>query len=201
MKDSIYKILMLFNANDKKVLFGLFLMMIVAAIFETIGIGMIVPIVGLLTNPEIIQEQAALKYLYNLLDFQSTRSFIVFSVIGLLLIFVFKNLYLLIYNYIQIKVILNHQVKLSRKLFKEYLTKPYTFHLQRNTANLLRNVNNEVSRVFGGIIISGFQLLTELLVTIFVLILLLFTEPVATLTATILLVGGVLLFLKRSIKK
>ena len=52
----------------------------------------------------------------------------------LLFVFIFKNLYLLIFNYAQFKVILNQQVKLSQKLFKEYLTKPYTFHLQRNTA-------------------------------------------------------------------
>lgn len=196
MKDSLKKILILFNKKEKKVLIGLFLMMIVAAVFETIGIGLIVPIVGLLTDPSIIQKQTALSYIYTLFNFQSTTSFIVFAVIGLLLIFFLKNLYLLLYNYVQMKVILNQQVKLSRRLFKEYLTKPYTFHLQRNTATLLRNVNNEVTRVFGGIILSGFQLLTELLVTLLILCLLLFTEPIATITAAILLGGSVLLFFK-----
>jgi ATP-binding cassette, subfamily B, bacterial PglK len=201
MKESIRKVLLLFNKKEKKVLIGLFLMMIIAALFETIGIGLVVPIVGLLTNPSIIQRQASLSYLYNLFNFQSTTSFIVFAVIGLLLVFVLKNFYLLLYNHVQLKVILNQQVKLSRRLFKEYLTKPYIFHLQRNTANLLRNVNTEVTRVFGGIIINGFQLFTEFLVSIFILFLLLFTEPVATITSSILLGGSVLLFFKVFNKK
>ncbi|NHC43578.1 ABC transporter ATP-binding protein [Bacillus sp. MM2020_1] len=201
MKESIRKILMLFNKKEKRILIGLFLMMIIAALFETVGIGLVVPIVGLLTNPSIIQRQSALLYIYNLFNFQSSTSFIVFAVIGLLLVFILKNLYLLFYNHVQLKVILNQQVKLSRRLFKEYLTKPYIFHLQRNTANLLRNVNTEVTRVFGGIIISGFQLFTELLVTVFILILLLFTEPVATITASILLGGSVVLFFKVFNKK
>ncbi|MEH7388362.1 ABC transporter ATP-binding protein, partial [Bacillus sp. JJ1521] len=65
MKDSIKKLLMLFNKKEKKRLLVLLLMMIAAALFETLGIGMIVPIVGVLTNPDIIQNQPVLSYLYT----------------------------------------------------------------------------------------------------------------------------------------
>lgn len=169
-------------------------MMIIAALFETVGIGLIVPFVGIVTNPDVIQEHASILYIYELFNFQSTTSFIIFSVVLLLTLFVLKNLYLLLFNYAQFRVILNQQVKLSRDLFKEYLIKPYTFHLQRNTADLLRNVNEEVSKVFQGIVISGFQLFTELLVIICILVLLLVTAPVATMVASILLGGSVFLF-------
>lgn len=194
MKDIVKRLFLLFNKHEKKKFFILFLMMIVAALFETIGIGLIVPFVGIVTNPDVIQEQAILTYLYNLFSFQSTSAFIIFSVILLLSVFVFKNLYLLLFNYAQFRVILNQQVKLSRDLFKEYLTKPYTFHLQRNSADLLRNVNSEVSRVFQGIIMSGFQLVTEILVILCILTLLLITAPLATITASVLLSGSVILF-------
>nr|WP_283248178.1 ABC transporter ATP-binding protein [Bacillus sp. FJAT-50079] len=175
--------------------------MIVAALLETIGIGLIVPFIGIVTNPKIIQEQAILANLYEKFNFQSTTAFMVFSVLMLLSIFVLKNLYLLLFHYAQYRVILNQQVKLSRNLLKEYLTKPYTFHLQRNTADLLRNVNGEVSKVFQGIILSTFQLLTEALVIICILLLLLVTAPQATLTATLLLSGSVILFFKLFRKK
>lgn len=188
------KLLLLFNSKEKKKFLILFLMMMVAALFETVGIGLIVPFVGIVTNPAIIKEQAALSYLYNMFSFQSTTAFIIFSVLLLLSIFLLKNLYLLLFNYAQFRVILNQQVKLSRDLFKEYLIKPYTFHLQRNSADLLRNVNGEVSKVFQGIIMSGFQLLTEILVIFCILVLLLVTAPLATLTATVLLGSSVILF-------
>lgn len=194
MKIALVKLLNLFNKREKKKLVVLFLMMIVAALFETIGIGLIVPFVGIVTDPSIIQEQAILSYVYNLFNFESTTTFIIFSVIALLAVFVLKNLYLLLFNYTQFRVILNQQVKLSRKLFKEYLKKPYTFHLQRNTADLLRNVNGEVSKVFQGIVMAGFQLFTEFLVITCILVLLLVTAPVATLVASILLGGSVFLF-------
>lgn len=194
LQEAIKKLFILFNKKEKKLLLGLFFMMIVAAVFETIGIGLIVPLVGIITNPDIIQEQAILSSIYKMFNFKTTSSFIVFAVLTLLLVFVLKNLYLLLFNYAQIRVILNQQVKMSRRMFKEYLTKPYTFHLQRNTAELLRNVNSEVSRVFNGIVISGFQLFTEILVTLLILILLLVTAPLATMTASILLGGSVFTF-------
>src|SRR5690625_1287940 len=204
MKKTIKKLLQLFNKREKKKFIVLFLMMIVAAIFETVGIGMIVPFVGIVTNPNMIQEQAVLSYIYKLFNFQSTTAFVIFSVICLLTVFVLKNLYLLLFNYAQLRVVLNQQVKLSKELFREYLTKPYLFHLQRNTADLLRNVNGEVPKVFQGIIMSAFQLLTELLVIVCILALLLYTAPVATITASILLGGSVILFftfLRKKISK
>lgn len=194
MKVTLTKLLNLFNKREKKKLIILFFMMIVAALFETIGIGLIVPFVGIVTDPAIIQEQAILSYIYDLFNFESTTTFIIFSVITLLTVFILKNLYLLLFNYTQFRVILNQQVKLSRTLFKEYLTKPYTFHLQRNTADLLRNVNGEVSKVFQGIVMAGFQLFTEFLVITCILVLLLMTAPMATLVASILLGGSVFLF-------
>ncbi|WP_092491295.1 ABC transporter ATP-binding protein [Virgibacillus salinus] len=194
MKISLTKLLNLFNKREKKKLIILFFMMIVAALFETFGIGLIVPFVGIVTDPAIIQEQAILSYIYDVFNFESTTTFIIFSVITLLTVFILKNLYLLIFNYTQFRVILNQQVKLSRTLFKEYLTKPYTFHLQRNTADLLRNVNGEVSKVFQGIVMAGFQLFTEFLVITCILVLLLMTAPIATLVASILLGGSVFLF-------
>ncbi|MCL7746081.1 ABC transporter ATP-binding protein [Halalkalibacter alkaliphilus] len=196
MIDTIKKLLILFNKNEKKKLFIIFLMMIVAALFETIGIGLIVPFVGMVTNPGMIQEQAILSYIYELFKFQTTTGFIIFSVVFLLSVFLLKNVYLLFFHYVQYRVIYNQQVKLSRELFKEYLTKPYTFHLQKNTSNLLRNVNGEVPKVFQGIVMSSFQLLTEVLVITFILILLLLTSPVATITASVLLGGSVVIFFK-----
>ncbi|XRG78447.1 ABC transporter ATP-binding protein [Rossellomorea sp. GAMAL-10_SWC] len=201
MGDTLNKLLLLFNKREKKKLLVLFLMMIVSAMFETVGIGLIVPFVGIVTNPSIIKEQKILNTIYELFQFKSTTSFLIFSVFVLLLIFVLKNLYILLFQYSQNRVILNQQVKLSKRLFNGYLTKPYTFHLQRNTAVLLRNVNEEVPKVFQGIILSGFQLFTELLVIFCILSLLLYTTPVATLTASFLLGGSVILFLKMFRKK
>ncbi|NWQ39169.1 ABC transporter ATP-binding protein [Bacillus sp. EB106-08-02-XG196] len=196
MKDTFKKLRVLFNKKDKKKFLLLFFMMIIAAIFETAGIGLIVPFVGIVTNPTMIQEQPFLSFAYKLLNFQSVNAFIIFAVGILLTVFIIKNGYLLGFYYLQYRVIFNQKVKLSSSMFKEYLTKPYTFHLQRNSAELLRNVNGEVAKIFDGILLATFQLLTEILVVISILTLLIVTAPLATLTAGILLGGSIFIFFK-----
>ncbi|MCP3029184.1 ABC transporter ATP-binding protein [Halobacillus sp. A5] len=201
MLKNFKKLQTLFNKQEKKKLLLLFGMMVIAAILETIGIGLIVPFVGIVTKPELIHDQFILAYFYDLFNFNSNNAFIIFAVIVLLLVFVSKNLYLLLFNYTQFRVILNQQVKLSAELFQEYLTKPYTFHLKRNTSDLLRNINSEVPKVFQGIIMSSFQLFTEILVIVCVLTLLFITSPIATITAFTLLSGSVFIFFKIFRKK
>jgi ATP-binding cassette, subfamily B, bacterial PglK len=196
LKDTFNKLRALFNKRDKKKFLLLFFMMIIAAIFETAGIGLIVPFVGIVTNPTVIQEQPFLLFAYKLLNFQSVNAFIIFAVGILLTVFIIKNGYLLVFYFLQYRVIFNQKVKLSSSMFKEYLTKPYTFHLQRNTAELLRNVNGEVAKIFDGILLATFQLLTEILVVISILTLLIVTAPLATLTAGILLGGSVFIFFR-----
>jgi ATP-binding cassette, subfamily B, bacterial PglK len=201
MKDSISKLSMLFNKREKRKLLILFFMMIIASLLETISIGLIIPFVNLVTNPEIIKEQVLLKHIYVYMGLESVEKFIVISVVFFLAIFIIKNLYLLLFQYTQYRVILNQQVKLSRDLFQEYLSKPYEFHLQKNTANLLRNVNTEVPKVFQGIIIAAFQLSTEVLVVICLLSLLLVTAPIPTIVASALLAGSVITFFRMFRKK
>ncbi|CRK81687.1 ABC transporter [Neobacillus massiliamazoniensis] len=201
MGSTIKKVLSLFNKREKKKLILLFFMMIISALFETLGIGLIVPFVNIVINPTVIKENNFLAFLYKTLRFQSTTTFLIFSVVMLLLIFVIKNLYILLFQYAQNRVILNQQVKLSGKLFNEYLTKPYTFHLQRNTAVLLRNVNSEVPKVLQGMVMSTLQLLTELLVITCILVLLLFSATTATVVTSVLLGGSVFLFYKIFRKK
>ncbi|WP_034765871.1 ABC transporter ATP-binding protein [Rossellomorea vietnamensis] len=201
MKSTLEKLLELFNKREKKKLVALFFLMIAAALFETLGIGLIAPFVGIVTNPNLIQDQPIFSFLYRMGNFNSESSFIFCAILILLAVFVVKNLYLLCFNYVQFRIVLNQQVKLSKELFKEYLTKPYTFHLQRNSADLLRNVDVEVPRVFQGIIISCFQLITEVLVILCILLLLLVTAPLATITASILLGGSVMVFFKSFRKK
>lgn len=78
MKETIKNIMALFNKKEKKMLLILFSMMIIAALFETIGIGLIVPLVGILTNSNIIQEQKNIIVYISIFKFPI--NFIVYNI-------------------------------------------------------------------------------------------------------------------------
>lgn len=194
MRGSLTKISSLFNKRERKK-FGLILvLMIGAALLETLGVGLMLPFVGIITNPDIINTQPVLNYVYELFNFTSYSSFMIFLVIIMMSLFIFKNLYLLAFFYVQYRILLNQQVKLSSQLLKNYLQKPYTFHLQRNSSDLLRNVTAEVPKVFQGMILPAFQLMTEILVITFILTLLVVTAPIATISAIAILGTSIAVF-------
>ena len=68
-----------------------------------------------------------------------------------------------------------------------YLSKPYLFHLNHNTATLLKNVNNGGVVVFSYILIPAFQLLTELVTAATIWLMLVFVDPF-----TAIIVAGVM---------
>lgn len=194
MKEIVIKLLRLFDRKEKQRLLGLLVMMIFAALFETLGIGLIIPFVQLITNPEFIHDNAILSNIYNWFGFHSNVGFIMMAIGMLVIVFIVKNVYLLVFYHTQYKIVLNQQANLSRKLFRSYLTRPYLFHLEQNSASLLRNVNVEVTKVFQGIMMSIFHLATELLVIICILVLLLVANPAATVAASAVLGLSVLTF-------
>ena len=88
----------MFNKKEKKRFVILFFLMIIAAVFETIGIGLIFPFVGIVTNPDMIQEQAILSSIYDYFNFATAKGFTIFAVIFLLSTFVLKNLLATLFN-------------------------------------------------------------------------------------------------------
>ncbi|MDH5580204.1 MAG: ABC transporter ATP-binding protein/permease, partial [Betaproteobacteria bacterium] len=71
-------------------------------------------------------------------------------------------------------------------LFTSYLRQPYTFHLQRNSAQLIRNVVSETNS-FTEAMVAGLNITIELLVLLGIALLLLAVEPVGTLVAVLVL--------------
>ncbi|WP_246031864.1 ABC transporter ATP-binding protein [Salibacterium salarium] len=199
--DTMRKLRELFDKTTQKKFIGLFGMMIVAALLETLGIGLIVPFVGIVTNPSSINDNAILSTIYNTLGFESTSAFLITATIVLLGVFVLKNAYLVLFNHLQFKVIFNEQVTTSKRLLNAYLKLPYTYHLEKNSSELVRNTNTEVQRVFRQVIVPSMLILTETVVVISVLCLLLVMAPIPTLISGVVLGGSVALFFRIFRKK
>ena len=72
---------------------------------------------------------------------------------------------------------------------------PYTFHLQRNTAELLRNATQEVNLVVNQVMTPVLKLAKEAVISISILLFLLIIEPLITLLTVVVLGGATGLFL------
>lgn len=179
---SILKLFSILTKTQKKQCAIIIFSMIIGAILEAIGIGTILPLISVIENENIFSEYPQVKYIANSIGIITHTQFIIAVSILLIFVFVLKNLYLAWQLRLQINFSLKNQVYFSKMLMREYLLKPYLFHLNHNTATILRNVNSSGSIIFSNMYVSAFQLLTEIVTGFVIWSMLLLIDPF---TATI----------------
>jgi ATP-binding cassette, subfamily B, bacterial PglK len=197
---TIRKVLYLFSDREKIQIGLIFLLMLVGAGLETLGVGLIPPFVALLGNPEIIQKQPILNWLYTKLGSSSNQTFLLWMSVILLGIYLLKNAYLAVLTYRQYYFLYKKQISLSSRLLQAYLYSPYTFHLQRNSAELVRNITSEIPQFFVGVLVPALILATEIMVMSCIALLLVIIEPVSSAIAAVFL-GISIFWLNRTIRK
>ncbi len=181
MRSLLKQLSYLFTRREKRNGVILFCMMILGALSEVVGVGAIPAFVGVISMPERLLENEKVRYVYDLLGMESAREMVLWAALGLILIFIVKNAYLALLVYARSRYTANRQVTISNRLFRAYLHSPYAFHLQRNTAELLRNTNSEAGAITGGVLLPMMTVLMEFMVLLFIFVLLFAVEPVVTL--------------------
>lgn len=179
---SILKLFSILTTAQKKECFFIIFTMIIGAILEAVGIGTILPLISVIENENIFSKYPQIKYITNSIGIITHTQFIIAVSILLIFVFVLKNLYLAWQLKLQINFSLKNQVYFSKMLMREYLFKPYLFHLNHNTATILRNVNSSGAIIFSNMYVSAFQLLTEIVTGFVIWSMLLLMDPF---TATI----------------
>jgi len=180
----IIQVLLLFNKRDKVKLFGVFLLMLSGGLLEMLGVGLIFPFMSLITKPELIEENMIVNYLYKTLSISSHANLVILMGILLIMVIILKNIYALISIYIQQIFLISKRIDFTNRMFLGYMQKPYEFHLNSNSAMLLRDLNS-VDHVFQSMLIPFFGLLMEIIVILFLLSLLFYSDIYITLGAII----------------
>jgi ATP-binding cassette subfamily C protein len=184
----------LFTPRERLHSLALLFMMLVGAVFEMIGVGAIPVFVGLLARPEQFVKYTFVADTLRTLGIQTQHELVIWSGYGLLVLFLVKNVYLALLMYLQGRFVFNRFISLSTQLFDGYLRAPYTFHLQRNTAELLRNTNQDTTAAVIYVFTPGLLLVMEALVVLSLITLLVLVEPLISLLAFAVLGGSSFLF-------
>lgn len=171
-------------------------MMMLGAFLEVVGIGLIPVFVSIITSPEIILEYDLLVPIWEAFGVETAGDLLIYGACFLIVVFILKNTYIIFYKYVQSKFIWGRFALLGSNLFQKYMSAPYDFHLERNTAELLRNVTQEAQHLAKFVMTPFLKIAMDFVLIIGIFSLLLWTEPLITLGVFILLGGGGGLFLR-----
>jgi len=164
--------------------------MVGVAFVEMAGVASIMPFMAVVANPDVIQSNQWLKLAYDSLEFTGVRSFLFWLGVLVLGLLVFSNLFKAMTAWWTLKYDNGLYYMLARRLLARYMARPYSFFLNRNTADMGKNVLAEVRVVIVGIIDAGLKFLSSTLVLLFILALLLAIDPLIALMIMAVLGGA-----------
>jgi ATP-binding cassette, subfamily B, bacterial PglK len=161
------KFLTIIEVGRKKNLILLFIFMIVASFLEMLSIGIIIPLVNIIFNPEGSANEA-LSFIVKLSRNSLSFNYINIAILAIFFVYFLKYLFLIFYTFFQAKVLLVIKAELSKKLFNHYLNRDYKFHLKNNSAKLIRNTVQEVDTIMNSFVGPFFTFFLLLLTSMFV---------------------------------
>jgi ABC-type multidrug transport system fused ATPase/permease subunit len=174
---NIYKKLWsLLKTNQRRNAFVLVVLMLFGMILETLGVSLVIPALAIMSSANLVVDYPLLDKFINIIGNPSKEKLIITGIIMLVCIFTIKTIYLAFLSWRQAHFVYRFQAKLSQRLFEGYLRQPYSFHLLRNSAQLIRNAMGQVNDI-SNIVQQSLILVTELLVFIGISFLLILIEP------------------------
>ncbi len=184
--DVVRKLNYIFNTKQKVEIFWLFVIICIGSGLELMGVSVILPIINGIMAPDKMLEEPAYIWIYEKFHMTSVRPLIMLLLVSLIVVYVIKNAFLIYMYNKQYKFIFENQRVLADRMVKCYMSQPYLFHVSKNSAELLRNINEDTGNFFGALQ-AGIKLLTELMVCLVLGVYLLIKDKTITISVVCLL--------------
>lgn len=187
------KINYIFDKRQKVKMVLLVFLILIGSLLEMIGVSAILPLVNLALQPDVINRNEILRLCGEWFHLETLNDFILFFSVALGMVYIVKNIYLILYRNFQYKFTFDTNKVIALRLMNSYMQQDYLFHVVHNVAELQRNVTTDVSQ-FIGTVSTSISLVVEAFTCLLLLILLLVTDPVTTILVVVLLGIAVLIY-------
>ena len=168
----------------------LFMLVLCTGVMEALGVASIMPFLSVLSNPEVIQENYYLSLVYRGLNFASRDSFLLFLGAAVFIVVICSLSFKAVTQYALARFTQMRNFSLSSRLLGGYLARPYSWFLNRHSADLGKAVLSEVQQVVGRVLMPACQFTANCVIASCLIILLLLVNFRVAVAAAVLL-GGI----------
>lgn len=197
--DVIRKLFALLNRRERRNLSLLFVSVLLMAGLQVASVASIMPFLQVASDPSIIQENEYLHWAYTTFEFSDTRSFLIALGLIALVILVVSNAFIIFTRWAMERYAWGRNHSLSRRLLRSYLYRPYEYFLTRNSAELGKNILEEVKEVTASMLKPTLRGMAKGVVAIFIIGFLVYYDPIVALMVSIVLgvaYGGIYLVVR-----
>lgn len=161
-----------FNLIKKKFKFSILILVlitIIGAILEGISIALLLPIMELLIDPNKILNNDFINLSKYVDEDISTDNIIYYFLFLFFVIFLVKNIFVILINYSQSKILLKINFYLSNSIFKKLLNENFLSVIEKKSSSIIRTMISQTS-IFSINFINSLTILFSELLTFFAIL-------------------------------
>ena len=181
--------MVLLDKKQKHKMVLLVFLMLIGAALETLGVSMILPVMSVVMEENAVQKHAYLQVICDLfhIAYDDTRTLMILVMVGLIVIFAVKNVFLFFQQKVQLKFVYTNQFATSRRMMINFMERPYEYYLNADTSVIQRSITSDVNNMYG-LILSLLQLVSEGIVFVCLIAVSLVSDVMMSITVALLLV-------------
>lgn len=168
------------ESRYRKLAVGVFCLMFIGAVLETLGISAILPFVQAMMDPQTLMDKAYIQSLMRLFGISTVEGVTILVGVIIIIIYLVKNIFLLISVYCQVRFRTGICKYLKHQMMEAYMNRPYSFFVNMNSGNILRGISGDVPGV-QLFIENLFKFLSEILVVVLIGLYIFHEDPTITL--------------------
>jgi ATP-binding cassette, subfamily B, bacterial PglK len=145
----IRKLERLLGAGERSAVFGLLFVMLAGALVESLSVAIVPVFIAFVMDPSTLSGADWLKPFITIeaLPSEPSRELLIGASLALIVVVAVKNSFLGVVFWLQATLVNKFRVVLSTRVFELYQNAPYEWHLQHNSAELLRNIREDVNQI------------------------------------------------------
>jgi len=167
---TIRRILALLSPAEKRRGFRMVFATLIGALLDVLGLAFMVPVMLAATDPNFVEETAAMKSLQNWVGLEDYPSFMMFLAVMLLLVFIIKNTIALFLHYAHSSFSFSVATSVARRQYIKYYQKGFQFFKSTNSAEIINNIVNVPTLFASGVLISAINMVAETMVMLFIVV-------------------------------
>ena len=186
----IKKLLYLLSSYERRRAMLLLTMILFMALLDMLGVASIMPFIAVLTNPEIVETNEILNTVYkasSIFGVENNQQFLFVLGIFVFILLITSLSFKALTNYAQVRFTRMREYTIGKRLLEGYLHQPYSWFLNRNSAELGKTILSDVSTVISKGFAPMMILIIQSAVTLSLLILLILVDLKLTLIIIITL--------------
>jgi ATP-binding cassette, subfamily B, bacterial PglK len=170
----------LLNTQERKSAGILIMLAIIIALLDMIGVASILPFMAVLLNPDIIETNNILNKGLQIskgFGVENNQQFLLLLGATVFVLLIVSLTFKAIGTYATARFIQMREYSIGKRLIEGYLHQPYSWFLNRNSADLGKTILSEISQIIGNGLRPLMELISKGMVTITIVILLFLVNP------------------------